>query len=398
MDDRSLSETIELAKKNNQKAFNNLFEEFWGYLYNYQLKKNYNQDRAEDISIRAMAKAFDRIETFNSKYKFKTWLIAISNNIKIDDYRKEVKNLLRDRIEYPDSQKIIDETLSPEDKLIRNQKFEDLLTKIKSLKKDYSQIIKLRFFNELSYKEISEITNQPINTVKVKIMRAKKFCQRKSKMVKNFINKLGPGLLFAGAAIGVSHLVQSTRAGADYGWGLLWALLIVNLLKYPFFQFGPRYAIATNKSLIEGYYELGKFFLISYFILNIATMFTIQTAVTIVTASLASKVFGLTSSLVVWSLIVTFLCLSILFIGKYKLLDNLIKWIIVTLSISTIFALIVAVYKNDSPIQFDQIFPNSSNLIFLIAFMGWMPAPLDISIWHSLWAIEKKRIQKKKSN
>ena len=215
-------------------------------------------------------------------------------------------------------------------------------------------------------------------------------------MGKNFINKLGPGLLFAGAAIGVSHLVQSTRAGADYGWGLLWALLIVNLLKYPFFQFGPRYAIATNKSLIEGYYELGKFFLISYFILNIATMFTIQTAVTIVTASLASKVFGLTSSLVVWSLIVTFLCLSILFIGKYKLLDNLIKWIIVTLSISTIFALIVAVFKNDSPIQFDQIFPNSSNLIFLIAFMGWMPAPLDISIWHSLWAIEKKKNSRKK--
>ena len=215
-------------------------------------------------------------------------------------------------------------------------------------------------------------------------------------MGKNFINKLGPGLLFAGAAIGVSHLVQSTRAGADYGWGLLWALLIVNLLKYPFFQFGPRYAIATNKSLIEGYYELGKFFLISYFILNIATMFTIQTAVTIVTASLASKVFGLTSSLLVWSLIITFLCLSILFIGKYKLLDNLIKWIIVTLSISTIFALIVAVFKNDSPIQFDQIFPNSSNLIFLIAFMGWMPAPLDISIWHSLWAIEKKKNSRKK--
>ena len=181
MDDRSLSETIELAKKNNQKAFNNLFEEFWGYLYNYQLKKNYNQDRAEDISIRTMAKAFDRIETSNSKYKFKTWLIAISNNIKIDDYRKEVKNLLRDRIEYPDSQKIIDETLSPEDKLIKNQKFEDLLIKIKSLKNDYSQIIKLRFFNELSYKEISEVTNQPINTVKVKIMRAKKILSEKIK-------------------------------------------------------------------------------------------------------------------------------------------------------------------------------------------------------------------------
>ena len=92
-----------------------------------------------------------------------------------------MKNLLRDRIEYPDSQKIIDETLSPEDKLIKNQKFEDLLIKIKSLKNDYSQIIKLRFFNELSYKEISEVTNQPINTVKVKIMRAKKILSEKIK-------------------------------------------------------------------------------------------------------------------------------------------------------------------------------------------------------------------------
>ena len=147
----------------------------------------------------------------------------------------------------------------------------------------------------------------------------------------NIISKLGPGLLFAGAAIGVSHLVQSTRAGADFGWGLIWALILVNILKYPFFQYGPRYAIATGESLLDGYYKIGKIYLIAYFILNLATMFTIQTAVTIVTASLASKVFGLTSSLVVWSLIVTFLCLSILFIGKYKLLDNLIKWIIVTL-------------------------------------------------------------------
>ncbi|MEM1002339.1 MAG: divalent metal cation transporter, partial [Bacteroidota bacterium] len=55
------------------------------------------------------------------------------------------------------------------------------------------------------------------------------------------LKKLGPGLLFAGAAIGVSHLVQSTRAGADYGMGLLWALILVNLFKYPFFEFGARY-------------------------------------------------------------------------------------------------------------------------------------------------------------
>ena len=73
----------------------------------------------------------------------------------------------------------------------------------------------------------------------------------------NIISKLGPGLLFAGAAIGVSHLVQSTRAGAEFGWGLIWALILVNIFKYPFFQYGPRYAIATGESLLDGYYKIG---------------------------------------------------------------------------------------------------------------------------------------------
>ena len=90
-------------------------------------------------------------------------------------------------------------------------------------------------------------------------------------MKKSFLQSLGPGLLFAGAAIGVSHLVQSTRAGADFGFGLIWALLLVNLFKYPFFQFGPRYATATGESLLHGYNKLGKGVLITYFLLNIAS-------------------------------------------------------------------------------------------------------------------------------
>lgn len=109
--------------------------------------------------------------------------------------------------------------------------------------------------------------------------------------MKNTLQKLGPGLLFAGAAIGVSHLVQSTRAGADFGLGLLWALLLVNFFKYPFFQFGPRYALATGESLLAGYAKLGKGVIVTYFVLTIATMFTIQTAVTIVTAGLAVELF-----------------------------------------------------------------------------------------------------------
>jgi len=204
--------------------------------------------------------------------------------------------------------------------------------------------------------------------------------------------KLGPGLLFAGAAIGVSHLVQSTRAGADFGFGLIWALILVNLFKYPFFQFGPRYASATGESLLHGYKKLGKGVLMVYAILTFATMFTIQTAVTIVTAGLASSLFGNFISTELWTIVILVICLALLLIGKYKLLDNLIKIIIIILTISTIVAVIMALSKNSNPISITQILPKGTiEISFLIAFMGWMPAPLDISVWHSLWTIEKKK-------
>jgi Mn2+/Fe2+ NRAMP family transporter len=211
-------------------------------------------------------------------------------------------------------------------------------------------------------------------------------------IINNWFKRLGPGLLFAGAAIGVSHLVQSTRAGADFGFGLIWALVLIHIIKYPFFQFGPRYATATGESLLDGYKKLGKGVLVTYFILNLATMFTIQAAVTIVTAGLAANLFGITTNPVIWSIIITIICLFLLIIGKYKLLDNLMKLIIITLTISTLVALIIAYFKVNTALNFIQILPKGSIEVgFLIAFLGWMPAPLDVSIWQSLWAIEKQK-------
>jgi len=208
----------------------------------------------------------------------------------------------------------------------------------------------------------------------------------------NWLKKLGPGLLFAGAAIGVSHLVQSTRAGADFGFGLIWALVLIHIVKYPFFQFGPRYATATGESLLDGYKKLGKGVLIAYFILNLATMFTIQAAVTIVTAGLAANLFGITTNPIIWSIIITVICFGLLIIGRYKLLDRLMKFIIITLAISTVIALVLAIFKTDTDYSFTQVLPKGSIEIgFLIAFLGWMPAPLDVSIWQSLWAIEKQK-------
>ena len=208
---------------------------------------------------------------------------------------------------------------------------------------------------------------------------------------------LGPGLLFAGAAVGVSHLVQSTRAGADFGFGLLWALLIAAFFKYPFFQFGPRYAAATGETLLDGYKKLGKGVLVISYSISFITMFIIQAAVTIVTAGLAVNLFGF-FDMVTWSLLITILSITILLIGKYKLLDNLMKYVILLLTICTLIAVSVALIKNNQAFTFTQVFPKGAiEITFLIAFLGWMPAPLDISIWQSIWSLEKERTTLKKT-
>ncbi|MEZ4778392.1 MAG: Nramp family divalent metal transporter [Flavobacteriaceae bacterium] len=206
------------------------------------------------------------------------------------------------------------------------------------------------------------------------------------------LKKFGPGFLFAGAAIGVSHLVQSTRAGADFGLGLLWALLLINAVKYPFFQFGPRYASATGENLLQGYAKMSKWVLVAYFVITFATMFTIQTAVTIVTAGIASSLFE-SGSLVLWTTLVTSGCFLILLLGKYKVLDSLMKYIVIVLTISTISAVILALNNFEVSLSFQQILPeNTMGIAFLIAFMGWMPAPLDITIWQSIWTVEKQKL------
>jgi Mn2+/Fe2+ NRAMP family transporter len=217
--------------------------------------------------------------------------------------------------------------------------------------------------------------------------------------MKRFIQKLGPGLLFAGAAIGVSHLVQSTRAGADFGFGFIWALLLIHLVKYPFFQYGPRYASATGESLLEGYQKLGKWVLILYGLLTSLTMFTIQAAVTIVTAGIATSLFGEFISVKVWTVMILSVCFIILNIGKYHFLDVMMKIIIITLTLTTLMATVMAIYNSNEAVSFIQLLPKGSiEITFLIAFMGWMPAPLDVSVWHSLWTTEKQKTSNEKRN
>lgn len=210
-----------------------------------------------------------------------------------------------------------------------------------------------------------------------------------------FLKTFGPGLLYAGAAVGVSHLVQSTSAGAKFGWVMVVAVILANVLKFPFFEFGPRYATATGNSLLSGYKSLGGWALALFLILTLLTMFAIQAAVTVVTAGLVKYSLGLDSTpdwLV--SAIILGICLIVLGVGRYKVLDALMKFIIVLLSLTTLFAILFALFadvEQDPQRMTVFTFSDAAHVGFLIALLGWMPAPIDISIWHSVWTLARKK-------
>ncbi|GAA4240737.1 MULTISPECIES: sigma-70 family RNA polymerase sigma factor [Winogradskyella] len=170
-----VKEAINKAKNNNQIAFNFLLDSYWNDVYAFQLKRTMNENDAEDITIQTFSKAFDKISTYNEDYKFKTWLLTISKNIHIDLIRKQ-KQSIRNTSKDDDNQyfDIVDDSPTPEDKIITEQNLANLLKDIKKLKPHYQEVINLRYFQELSYKEISEELNDPINNVKVKLLRAKK--------------------------------------------------------------------------------------------------------------------------------------------------------------------------------------------------------------------------------
>ncbi len=171
-----LEDHIKKAKEGKQMSFNYLLDTFWNDVYNFQLKRTQDEYEAEDITIQSFSKAFDKISTFKEEYNFKTWLIQISKNIHIDLLRKKKISIQsKTTTEVEDYvYGIIDDTPSPEDKLITEQNLAQLLRFIKQLKPNYQEVINLRYFQELSYKEIADHLDEPINNVKVKLLRAKK--------------------------------------------------------------------------------------------------------------------------------------------------------------------------------------------------------------------------------
>ncbi|HKL50937.1 MAG TPA: Nramp family divalent metal transporter [Wenzhouxiangellaceae bacterium] len=209
-------------------------------------------------------------------------------------------------------------------------------------------------------------------------------------------NAIGPGLLMAGAAVGVSHLVQSTRAGAEYGLALLGLVLLGCALKYPFLEFGPRYAAATGEHMIRGYRRLGKWPLGLFAFLTLATMFIVLASVTIVTAGLAGALLGLDVPIAWLAFFVLSTCALILTIGNYRGLDFLMKIIMAVLSLATLFAVALAAgqrpeWSNLWPSLSESQLLSGAGLAFALALLGWMPIPLDAAAWHSLWTLERAR-------
>ena len=211
---------------------------------------------------------------------------------------------------------------------------------------------------------------------------------------KSRLSALGPGILMASAAVGGSHLIASTQSGAIYGWQLAIIIILANLFKYPFFRFGVQYTLDTNKSLLEGYKEKGTVYLFVFFLLNVFATVINTAAVSLLSAVILSFVVPLPVPTL--SLTVLVVSTAILLFGQYRILDGLSKFVMICLTLATVLAVTIAAsrgavapegYVSESPWQLGA-------LAFIVALMGWMPAPIEISAINSMWVVAKKRLTK----
>jgi RNA polymerase sigma-70 factor (ECF subfamily) len=167
---------IQKAKLGDQVAFTFLLDFYWNEVYGYMLKRTENETDTDDIVIETFAKAFDKIATYNPEFGFNTWLITIAKNVHIDMLRKKKSTLFLEITDEEDSlaNQVLDDTPTVEDKLITEQNLSKLLQQIKQLKPAYQEVIQLRYFQEMTYQDMAEQLNEPLNNIKIKLLRAKK--------------------------------------------------------------------------------------------------------------------------------------------------------------------------------------------------------------------------------
>jgi RNA polymerase sigma-70 factor (ECF subfamily) len=172
--EQTISDLVYAAKQEDQHAFRQLLDLHWNELYGFMIKRTENENDAEDLCLQAFSKAFDKIETYNDEFTFSTWLTSIAKNLHVDLIRKEKTRLHQSKDVDEVGRDVIDETLGPEDQLIRSQNLDKLLRQVRSLKPIYRDVIQLRFFQELSHKEMATQLGLSLSNVKVRLLRAKK--------------------------------------------------------------------------------------------------------------------------------------------------------------------------------------------------------------------------------
>lgn len=213
------------------------------------------------------------------------------------------------------------------------------------------------------------------------------------------LGALGPGILMASAAVGGSHIIASTQAGAIYGWQLAIIIILANLFKYPFFRFGVQYTLDSGNTLLEGYLQKGRVYLWIFFLLNVFATIINTAAVGLLCAAILTFVLPFPVPVPTLSLIVIGGSSLILLLGKYRILDGLSKLIMIALTVTTVAAVAIALMRNgiQGVAAPDYISPSPwelSALAFIVALMGWMPAPIEISAINSMWVVAKRRLTK----
>ncbi|WP_018981419.1 NRAMP family divalent metal transporter [Salinimonas chungwhensis] len=201
------------------------------------------------------------------------------------------------------------------------------------------------------------------------------------------IKSLGPGILMATAAIGGSHLVAATQAGAHYGWQLVILIIAVNILKYPFFRAAVTYTVDSGQTLQQGYLSMGRGYLLMAMVINCVAAVVNAAALLMFAASLLGYFLPFTVPVPMLAAIVLATILFILLAGHFEAMNKAAKLIMLLLVISTVTAAVVAGFNGPAaPPDFSGESPWTVAAIgFLVITMGWMPAPIEISAITSLW-------------
>jgi Mn2+/Fe2+ NRAMP family transporter len=207
------------------------------------------------------------------------------------------------------------------------------------------------------------------------------------------LTRLGPGMLFAASAVGVSHLVQSTRAGAEFGLTMAALIIVACLVKYPAFRFGAEYAAVTGEPIIEAYARQGRWLLV-FFLLAIAVEgLVVIPAVSLVAAGMTMNLLGISANEIAVTMAIVTISSIALALGRYRLLERVSKLFVAVFAVLTVVATLAAAstFGDGRPLA-APIAATRENLFFSVAVAGWMPVGMGAAVFISLWVCAKSRM------